>query len=78
MEDPTNLLSLVDFSVSGLLAGLIFGIVGMWMFRQGKRKSSLAIVGIAVALMLYPYFTRGPIADWGVGLALCGAAYYIW
>lgn len=71
-------LSSIDFSVSSLIAGLIFGIVGMWMYREGKRRTDNRLIVIAIVLMVYPYFTRGPLADWGVGTALCGYAYYIW
>jgi hypothetical protein len=67
-----------DFSISGLFAGLIFGCIGIWMFREGKRYTDLRIVMIGIALMVYPYFTHGPLMDWGVGAGLCGVAYYIW
>jgi ABC-type dipeptide/oligopeptide/nickel transport system permease component len=69
---------MLDFTASSLFASIFFGIIGMWMFRQGKRFADFRIIGIAVALMAYPYFVQGPLLDWGVGFALCGAAYYYW
>jgi hypothetical protein len=50
----------------------------MWLYRQGKYRENNHLKVIAVALMVYPYFTSGPLADWGVGIALCAAAYHYW
>ncbi len=68
----------IDISTSGIISSLIFGIIGMWMFREGKREAKMPIMLIAIALMMYPYLTTGPLADWGVGVVLCGLAYYFW
>lgn len=70
---------LFDFSLSGIMSGLIFGVIGIWMWGQARRfDEHTALKIIAVALMVYPYFTHGPMQDWGVGFILCGVAYYIW
>jgi hypothetical protein len=69
---------LFDLSASSLFAGLIFGVLGMWMFSQGKRKLNYTVLMISMALMIYPYFTHGPLQDWGVGVALCALAYFFW
>ncbi|MCB0371287.1 MAG: hypothetical protein KDD45_18180 [Bdellovibrionales bacterium] len=68
----------LNISISGIIAGLLFGIIGLWMFREGKRRSEIPILLIGIALMVYPYFTSGPLADWGVGIILCGLAYRLW
>lgn len=65
-------------SLSGIFSGLLFGIVGMWMFREGKRRVNNSVLIIGICLMIYPYFTTGPLADWGVGIALCALAYHLW
>lgn len=70
------LLDEMGFSASSLLAGLIFGIIGMWLFGRGRKTSNLHFVVIGLILMVYPYFTKGLVADWGIGTALCGMAYY--
>lgn len=67
-----------DFSISSIAASLLFGIIGYWIFRAGKQRANLPITGIGIALMVYPYFTSGPWGDWGVGIALCGLAYFLW
>ena len=73
-----GLSSMLHISPSGLIAGLLFGIVGWWLFREGKKRLSFKITFIGIALMVYPYFTKGPWQDWGVGMALCAAAHYYW
>ena len=65
-----------EISGSSLLAGLVFGVIGMYVFRRGKLRQEFDVLFIGIALMVYPYFTKGPIADWGVGIALCALAYY--
>lgn len=62
---------------SAIFSGIIFGIIGLYVFRDGRRKTNYFTVFIGVGLMVYPYFTTGPLADWGVGIILCIAAYYL-
>ncbi|MFZ3230414.1 MAG: hypothetical protein WA160_09425 [Pseudobdellovibrio sp.] len=50
----------------------------MWLFRQGRRNLNHSILIIGICLMAYPYFTSGPWGDWGIGVALCALAYYLW
>jgi hypothetical protein len=71
-------MDLSNFSFSSLLAGLLFGIVGMWLLREAKRRANLYNVVIAVLLMIYPFFVSTSFLTWGVGCALCGSAYYFW
>ena len=59
-----------------LFAGLIFGIIGMWLFSQGKKNLNHPVMIIGIGCMAYPYFTSGPVGDWGIGFLLCGLAYY--
>jgi hypothetical protein len=66
----------LDISPSAIFSGLIFGAIGIFIFRLGKRESHLPLLLIGIALMVYPYFTTGPLADWGVGALLCAAAFY--
>ncbi len=67
---------LLDFSLSGLLSSFIFGVIGFYIFKYGRKHVDYRFIGLGVALMLYPYFTSGMLADWGVGAALCGLGYY--
>jgi hypothetical protein len=69
---------LMDISASGVISGILFGIIGMWMLGRARKKKDFRLISISFGLMFYPYFTRGPLQDWGVGAALCGLAYYLW
>lgn len=75
MEETAGLL---NFSVSGLIAGLIFGVVGLWLFREGRKSLNHKVMVIGLVMMIYPYFTNGPWMDWGIGFGLSGLAYYLW
>lgn len=70
--------SSLDFSISSIFSSIIFGIVGMWLVRQGKRNLNFRILAIGLAMMFYPYFTKSIFADWSIGIGLCGLAYYLW
>jgi hypothetical protein len=69
---------MASLTVSKIASGILFGVIGLWMFKRGKSNSDLRIIAIGIALMFYPYLTNGPVLDWGVGIALCGLAYYLW
>jgi hypothetical protein len=71
-----NLLSLLDFSMSSLIAGLVFGVIGIYVFKHGRKSADKRFVFVGLALMIYPYFTKGVLADWGIGIALCALGYY--
>jgi len=65
----------VDFSVSTILAGLLFGVAGLWLVRNGRREGNLRWAMIGVVLMIYPYFSPNAYVDWGLGFFLCALAY---
>lgn len=69
---------LFEFSTSGVVSGFLFGCVGMWMLGRARKRGDFRLVLISFALMFYPYVTRGPVADWGVGCGLCALAYVFW
>lgn len=73
-----GLTGMLGLTWSGVISGVLFGIIGMWMLNRARKKSNLKLVAVSFALMFYPYVTRGPVQDWGVGIALCGLAYYLW
>ncbi len=67
-----------DISLSSLAAGFVFGVIGFWLFKEGRRKAEVRLALLGVTLMGYSYFTGSPLADWGIGLGLCGLAYMWW
>jgi glucose uptake protein GlcU len=65
-----------SFSLSSIIASILFGIIGWWMFKTAKRRDNTKVVWIGVALMIYPYFVDNTKLIWLIGFALCGLAYY--
>lgn len=68
----------MNFSVSNIIAGFIFSIIGWYLYREGKRRLNISIVVIGILLMTYTWFTNTPLATWGVGVGLCLLAYKLW
>lgn len=71
-----NLELLSSLSPWTLVGGLLFGIIGIWLFRKGKKQTNHKVMVIGLLLMIYPIFTMNPLPVWGIGTALCGLAYY--
>jgi predicted alpha/beta hydrolase len=63
--------------LSTIFASLIFSVVGLFVFRLGKREGQLKLMIIGVVLMTYTYFTGNVWADWLVGLGLSALAYFV-
>jgi len=59
-----------------LLAGLLFGSIGLLAAIIGRRSERWRMMGIGIALMVFPYFVSdiGPLV--GIGLALCLGLYF--
>ncbi len=71
-------MTLTDISISNILAGLIFGIIGLYVLREGRKKGNPKLAVVGILLMAFPYFTPGYwLIDWGVGITLCYTAYMI-
>ncbi|HEX7672516.1 MAG TPA: hypothetical protein VF412_00025 [Bdellovibrio sp.] len=85
MDDISTLQSTIDalpidlnFSVSALIAGLLFSTVGLWLFRHGKKNENKRNYWSGIVLMVYPYFVPGALANWIIGLVVCGYVFYWW
>lgn len=78
MEDLANLPFDLNFNISSLIASLVFGLIGWYVFKRGRKDANNRLVAIGVIMMLYPYFVSGAIWNWGIGVVLCEGAYYYW
>lgn len=65
----------MDLSFSSLMAGIFFGLIGLYVFRFGKKNTNVKHIGLGMALMIYPYFISSPLANWLVGVILCVIVY---
>jgi hypothetical protein len=71
-----ELLELADISLWSLMAAFIFGVIGFYLFREGRRRPNFAWITIGLALMVYPIFVSNAWLNWGIGAMLCTMAYY--
>ncbi|WP_413557291.1 hypothetical protein [Bdellovibrio sp. HCB209] len=68
----------LDYSVSALIGGTVFGIIGIYLYRKGRREGHSPNVWVGVSLMVYPLFVTSSLFTWTIGTLLCGVAYYYW
>jgi Na+/proline symporter len=67
----------MNFSIASIFAGIVFGIIGVFVFKRGKDKGNIKGILLGLLLMLFPYFTPGAAwIDWVVGAGLSAVAYY--
>jgi hypothetical protein len=62
---------------SALFASCLFSLIGCAMFMYGKRSVNMALIVISLALMSYTWFVDSPVLLYGIGVALCAAAWYM-
>ena len=60
----------MDFSPGVIFVSTIFGIVGIYFFRDGKRDGSFSKMLAGVGLMVYSLFVKGIWANLLVGMLL--------
>jgi NhaP-type Na+/H+ or K+/H+ antiporter len=60
------------------MCGFVFGVIGFWMLKESKRRGNFVTGMIAVLMIAYTYFVSNPILEWGLGIVLCVAAYFLW
>jgi hypothetical protein len=58
-----------------ILPGFIFGVIGIWLIREARRRANFTFAFSGIALCFYPYFVSNPWLVWGIGLALCVVAW---
>jgi len=60
----------MDFSPYNLLAGFIFGTLGLGAYSYGKKLKLWQPRVIGLSLILYPYFVSISWLLWGIGVGL--------
>lgn len=60
----------VSFDPYNLLAGFIFGTIGLGAVAYGRKLERWKPVAIGVALMIYPYLISNLWLMWGIGAGL--------
>ena len=57
----------MNFSLSNIIAGIFFGLIGMAAIKVGKTMGSFKKCGIGAALLIYPYFIESDFWVWALG-----------
>ena len=66
----------MNFSLSNLLGGFIFGTFGLAAFVYGKRAQEWKPMLIGMALMVFPYFVENTWVLYGIGVLLTAALFF--
>lgn len=74
-ENAVQLLSQIDFNPWSIVLSLIFSSIGLWMFREGRRKQNQYWIYIGVVLFGYTYIFFKPAQEIIIGSGLCYFAY---
>ena len=60
----------VNFDPYNILAGIIFGTIGLGAFSYGKKLELWQPIMIGLCLMIYPYLISNLWLLWGIGVGL--------
>jgi hypothetical protein len=63
----------MDFSANSIMVSLVVGIVGLSLFRYGKKEERLPHLFGGIALMVYPMFVSGAAMMTAVGAGIVAA-----
>ena len=60
---------------SDLIAMLIFSVIGIIAFKNGKRELNIPRIALGLVLMIYPYFVPEGLWLWLTGAGLTGLLF---
>lgn len=66
----------MNFELSNLVGGFLFGCIGFVAFTYGKRQAAWSPMFLGLALMMFPYFITSTVWIYVVGVLLTGALYF--
>lgn len=64
------------FDGYNILAGLLFGAIGMVSLNFGRKMQRWKPVAIGLSLMIYPYFVYNRWLLWGIGSGLLATLWF--
>ena len=64
--------------VGWIIGSLVFGIVGGFAWRRGRKAPDAPLMWAGLALMLYPYAVAQTWLLWAVGTALSAWVWWRW
>ncbi len=64
-------------NTASLLWGVLFGSIGLGFFVYGKRQRAVVPLVCGLALMVFPYFVSGALAQVAIGTTLMALPFFI-
>ena len=61
---------IAGFSIAGLIGGFLFSGIGFIAFMYGRKNEEFRPMILGLVLMVYPYFFKGTMALYLVGIVL--------
>lgn len=58
-----------------LLPAVIFGMVGMVFFLQGKKSANISLMGVGLVMCVFPYVIGSALLQWAIGALCCVAGF---
>ena len=65
----------MEFSTAGILAGVLFGGIGVAAFIYGKKQREPKPLVIGLLLMVYPLVFRDTLALYAIGVLLTAGLF---
>jgi drug/metabolite transporter (DMT)-like permease len=66
-------------SLATLFIGFVASVFGWFIFKHGRKNQNFGLIGIGIAMMVYPYFvTANAWLCFGIGAVLGYFAYKLW
>lgn len=59
-----------------IFGAIVFGLIGLVAFRQGRHGQNPRRLWLGLGLMLFPYLVSGTLWLYLIGLALCGGLFW--
>ncbi len=53
-----------------LFGMVLFSLIGMWAFKEGRREANIKLLLLGIALLGYGYFFSGAWQVWAIGTGL--------
>lgn len=65
----------MDMDFGTLMSAMLIGTFGLGFFVYGKKSQNLLVLGLGLALMIYPYFVHSVLWMWIIAVAVVAGAF---
>lgn len=65
----------MDMDFGTFMSAMLIGTFGLGFFAYGKKSQNMLVLGLGLALMIYPYFVHSVIWMWIIAVAIVAGAF---